>query len=141
DMAIDEPRQERVAGEVHAVSPRRLRLVHHRDDAALLHHHRAAANGLGAGTVDQARADEDGRALHTLSRGSSVSRSPSPSRLMPSTVTRMARPGKVASHHAVDRYTRPSASMPPHVGVGGWTPSPRKDSADWRMVTRASPGV
>ncbi len=39
----------------------------------------------------------------TLRRGSSVSRSPSPSRLIPSTVTRMARPGKVASHQAVER--------------------------------------
>ena len=56
---------------------------------------------------------------------------------MPRTVTRMARPGKVASHHAVERYTRPSASMPPQVGVGGWTPRPRKDSADSMTMTRA----
>ena len=39
----------------------------------------------------------------TLSRGSSVSRRPSPKRLMPSTVMRIARPGNVASHHAVER--------------------------------------
>src|SRR5206468_614499 len=38
----------------------------------------------------------------TLRRGSSVSRNPSPKRLMPSTVTRIARPGNVASHHAVE---------------------------------------
>ena len=48
----------------------------------------------------------------------------------------MASPGKVASHHAVDRYTRPSASIPPHVGVGGWTPSPRNDNADAGHVER-----
>src|SRR5438309_1582238 len=41
-------------------------------------------------------------ARQTLRRGSSVSRSPSPNRLIPSTVTRMASPGKVASHHAVE---------------------------------------
>src|SRR2546425_1037883 len=47
------------------------------------------------------RAALDG-ARQTLRRGSSVSRSPSPNRLIPSTVTRMASPGKVASHHAVE---------------------------------------
>ena len=34
-------------------------------------------------------------------RGSSMSRSPSPRRLMPSTVTKMQRPGKSGSHQAV----------------------------------------
>src|SRR5438034_1590230 len=53
----------------------------------------------------------------------------------------MASPGKVASHHAVDRYTRPSASIPPHVGVGGCTPSPRNDSADSMTMTRAMSSV
>ena len=38
---------------------------------------------------------------HTLRRGSNVSRRPSPKRLIPSTVTRIASPGNVASHHAV----------------------------------------
>jgi anaerobic selenocysteine-containing dehydrogenase len=36
-------------------------------------------------------------------RGSSASRSQSPTRLMPSTSNRMARPGKRASHHPVVR--------------------------------------
>jgi len=36
-----------------------------------------------------------------LSRGSRISRSPSPSRLMPSTVKKMHRPGNSASHHDV----------------------------------------
>ena len=36
-----------------------------------------------------------------LSRGSKMSRSPSPSRLMPSTVVKMHRPGNRASHHEV----------------------------------------
>src|SRR5882724_7718745 len=137
DVTIDEAGQERVAGEIHAVAAGSLRGVHHRRDAALLHHHRAAAHGLGAGAVDEGRAHEDERTGHTLSLGSSVSRRPSPSRLMPSTVTRMARPGKVASHHAVDKYARPSASMPPQVGVGGCTPRPRKDRADSITITRA----
>src|SRR5207249_2901726 len=39
---------------------------------------------------------------YSVRRGSSVSRRPSLNRLMPSTVTRMARPGNVASPHAVE---------------------------------------
>src|SRR3989442_576667 len=42
------------------------------------------------------------QSVQTFRRGSSVSRRPSPKRLMPSTVTRMASPGNVASHHAVE---------------------------------------
>ena len=42
------------------------------------------------------------RSGYTLRRGSSVSRSPSPNRLIPSTVTKIASPGNVASHHAVE---------------------------------------
>src|SRR5262249_48616816 len=54
--------------------------------------------------------DHDGERLgHTIYSprrrrlGSSASRSPSPSRLMPTTVTKMARPGSVAIHQAFDR--------------------------------------
>src|SRR3546814_17443446 len=61
--------------------------------------------------------------------GSSASRSPSPKRLMASTVIRMARPGKVTTHHARVMNSRASASMAPHSGVGGCAPWPRKPSA------------
>src|SRR5262249_17103929 len=47
------------------------------------------------------------------SRGSSVSRSASPSRLAPRTVIMMARPGNVTSHHALAMYSRPWLSMLP----------------------------
>src|SRR5260370_19497877 len=53
------------------------------------------------------------------SRGSSVSRMPSPSRLNASTVTVMARPGKNASHHGGTRAGIESASLVPHAGLGG----------------------
>src|SRR5713101_8871085 len=62
------------------------------------------------------------------SRGSSRSRRPSPMRLKPTTVTRIARPGKVAIHGAVSMNERPVASIDPHSGVGGLAPSPRNES-------------
>src|SRR5215471_12153761 len=63
-------------------------------------------------------------------RGSSASRKPSPKRLNPSTVTKIATPGKVATHHAEARNCRPSTIMLPQLGSGGWAPSPRYDSPD-----------
>ena len=47
------------------------------------------------------RPSTDSSATQTFSRGSRVSRSQSPSRFTASTVSMMARPGNVASHHAV----------------------------------------
>ena len=35
-------------------------------------------------------------------------------------------------------YTRPSPSMLPHAGVGGWIPRPRKDRNDSRTITWAT---
>src|SRR5262249_51639994 len=57
--------------------------------------------------------------------GSDASRSPSPNRLKPSTVTKMASPGNVAIHQAEARNCRPSTTMLPQLGKGGWAPSPR----------------
>src|SRR5215471_1294816 len=52
-------------------------------------------------------ADFEDRGLHAhrerRSRGSTRSRNPSPSRLKPSTVIRIARPGKIEYHHAPGR--------------------------------------
>src|SRR2546425_1926899 len=61
------------------------------------------------------------------SLGSSKSRNPSPMRLKPTTVTRIARPGNVAIHGAVSMNERPVASIDPHSGVGGLAPSPKND--------------
>ena len=47
------------------------------------------------------RPSTDSSATQTFSRGSRVSRSQSPSRFTANTVSMMARPGNVASHHAV----------------------------------------
>src|SRR5229473_2724113 len=60
-------------------------------------------------------------------RGSSASRRPSPNRLNPNTVTKIATPGKVATHHAEARNCRPSTIILPQLGSGGWAPSPRYD--------------
>src|SRR5207249_100624 len=60
--------------------------------------------------------------------GSRTSRRPSPRRLKASTVTMMAMPGNTEIQGAVSRYVRPSFSMLPHDGVGGWAERPRYDS-------------
>src|SRR3546814_7515583 len=72
----------------------------------------------------QKRHDQD-----LFSFGSSASRRPSPIRLMARTVMRIARPGKVTTHHARRMNSRASASIVPHSGAGGWAPMPRKPSA------------
>src|SRR4029078_7525518 len=69
------------------------------------------------------RADDriDALGIHVqlrLSRGSSASRSPSPMRLMASTVMRIARPGKAMIHGWAVMNSRASASMAPHSGMG-----------------------
>src|SRR4029434_4234335 len=51
-----------------------------------------------------------------VTRGSRASRRRSPTRLMASTVKRIARPGKVGSHHATLTKSRPSAIIWPQVG-------------------------
>src|SRR5258708_19717787 len=62
-------------------------------------------------------------------RGSRMSRIPSPSRLKHNTASISARPGKATSHHLpVEMKRAPSATMMPHSGVGGLTPSPIKES-------------
>ena len=58
--------------------------------------------------------------------GSSASRSASPKRLKPNTVTAIARPGKIAIHGAVEAYSSaPPCSIRPQAGTGSCTPSPR----------------
>src|SRR5207249_10477639 len=70
-------------------------------------------------------------------RGFRVSLSPSPSRLMASTVRRMAIPGIVQSHHALRRKVRPAPIMKPQLMVFG-SPSPRNDSADSMRIAVAT---
>src|SRR5262249_4794278 len=67
--------------------------------------------------------------------GSRRSRSQSPSRLKLNTTSRIARPGKNDTHHAVVMNSRPSATIEPQAGVGGGMPAPRNDSAASTMMT------
>src|SRR5439155_6917858 len=71
------------------------------------------------------------RELHrrSIRRGSSTSRSPSPSRLNASAATRIAAPGNVTSHHCVVKYDWPWLTISPHSGVGSCAPRPRNDNA------------
>src|SRR5438309_741951 len=63
-------------------------------------------------------------------RGSSVSRSASPSRVVPNTARLMARPGQITSHGAFSAYSAAAIeSMRPHEGYGSGMPSPRNESA------------
>src|SRR5215213_3476486 len=62
-------------------------------------------------------------------RGSSTSRSPSPSKLNPRTARTMARPAANATCGEVKSTSWPSESIVPQSAVGGCTPSPRNDSA------------
>src|SRR2546428_6506507 len=61
-----------------------------------------------------------------LSRGSRASRRPSPKRLKPSTVTKMARPGNSDSQRLSWMKATLALRSQPQLGVGGWVPSPRK---------------
>src|SRR4051812_12327231 len=61
--------------------------------------------------------------------GLSASCSPSPTRLKARTVSSSAMPGKNMNHHAVSKFETASDSMAPHDGFGGWTPTPRNESA------------
>ena len=60
------------------------------------------------------------------SRGSIASRIPSPSRLKPKTVKKMAKPGNQVSHGASRMNCMPKFSIDPQLAAGGWIPRPRK---------------
>src|SRR5260221_11690644 len=65
---------------------------------------------------------------HVRILGSTISRSPSPSRLKQKTASIRAMPGKKAHHHSPEMMKlAPSATMMPHSGVGGRTPRPMKE--------------
>ena len=50
-------------------------------------------------------------------------------------------PGQVEIHHAESRYSRPSCTIPPQDGVGGWMPRPRNESVASSTMARASSRV
>ena len=102
--------------------------------AAFAHEPKDLARCKGQGNLgqDRPRADGDrevgeGEQVHVtrpLSRGSSASRSPSPSRLSPRTVSTIAIPGNSATCGASVTIVCASASIRPQLGVGGCAPRP-----------------
>ncbi len=74
-------------------------------------------------------------------RGSTASRRPSPRKLTASTVTKMHRPGGIASHGAVPSHGVAVFSKLPQVGVGGCTPKPKNDNADSSRIDRPTARV
>src|SRR5205085_5099399 len=83
---------------------------------------------------------EERQACHhnTAERGSVSSRSLSPIMLNASTVRNIAPAGKNAIDGAVSRLSRPSAIMPPQLGVGGGTPRPKKLNAPSMTIITAT---
>src|SRR5581483_4369192 len=78
---------------------------------------------------------EDGAHRVGTRRGSRTSRSPSPSRLNATAVSRIAAPGNVTSHHWVVKYDWPWLTIRPQSGVGSCAPRPRNESADAVRMT------
>src|SRR5690606_7989686 len=67
--------------------------------------------------------------------------SASPTRFTATTVSTMATPGARLIHGAVTSSERDQKIMPPQEGVGGWTPSPRKDSPASSRITSPTASV
>src|SRR5262249_38713586 len=88
------------------------------------------------GALPVARGDVHRR----LAFGSRKSRTPSPRKLKPSTTVKIAKPGKAATHHC-STSSRPSATIEPHSGVGGTTPSPRKERPAKVMIALPTSSV
>src|ERR1700738_1935381 len=91
---------------------------------------RAARGGLRNLHIFDHQSRRDLRRLppdqRSRSLGSRASRSGSPNRRKPKTVSAIARPGKTAIHGAVEAYSSaPPCSIRPQAGTGSCTPRPR----------------
>src|SRR5690606_35764176 len=100
------------------------RIVRHRVHPSIRH-----AVALRAG------ANACGLASSRPMRGSSASRRPSPRRCDAVTVMTTASPAAKGIHHSEKICPRLSWIIPPHVGVGGVMPRPRKPSDASRRIT------
>ena len=63
---------------------------------------------------------------------------PSPNKLKTVTVTKMAKPGIIANHHAL-KYPRAPESILPQVTSSGFIPIPRKERLDSNKIAPATP--
>src|SRR6185312_16675174 len=119
-------RQHRLAG---------ARFTDHAEDLVTREDQARVRNGLRPvgprRKVDGQVPDVEDRVLHQSlrSRGFSASLRPSPTRLIASTVTRIATPGIAQSHHARCRKSRAAPTMNPQLITFG-SERPRNDSAD-----------
>ena len=81
------------------------------------------------------------QALTWLFLGSKASRRPSPIRKIDRIRMMRKTTGKTKSHHSVVAESWPWSTSSPSETAGGWTPSPRKDSVDSKMMLRATVSV
>src|SRR6185503_8169805 len=84
---------------------------------------------------------EPGRYSGYFRRGSRASRRPSPKRLKPRTVTKMAMPGKSEIHGFDWMNATFALRSQPQLGVGGCVPGRRKESVASTMIEVAVPSV
>src|SRR5579885_1958401 len=56
-------------------------------------------------------------------------------------LTKIANPGKSASHQAISMKSRDCERISPHDGVGGCTPNPKNDRLDSTKIDDATPKV
>src|SRR3981081_2554796 len=78
---------------------------------------------------------------HRRRSAPSMSRSPSPKRLMPSTSTNSTTPGVMITHGLKNMYSLASAIISPQLGKGGGTPRPRNDKAASSRIASAISSV
>src|SRR6185437_6082478 len=108
-----------------------LAAIERQPDAVERMHHPRPGSELDRQILDLEKRRLGPRAVraHMRFRGSITSRHPSPRRLKQKTASISAKPGKSATHHPPETMKlAPSATMIPHSGVGGRTPSPMKES-------------
>src|SRR5918996_2751911 len=74
----------------------------------------------------------------SLSFGSRTSRRASPKKLKDSTTRKMAMPGERVSQGARSMVSKALRNMPPQVGVGGFTPTPKKLSEASSKIAEAT---
>ncbi|MPL75522.1 hypothetical protein SDC9_21346 [bioreactor metagenome] len=103
----------------------RARFADKAEDLARLKVQRDVAQHLGRADADAEAPDrKQAHVSRPRSRGSSASRSPSPRRLSPNTVSTIASPGNSATCGAIATIVCASASIRPQLAVGGCAPRP-----------------
>src|SRR5881409_3788064 len=126
DEAENGERRDGLAAPRLAHDTERLTRLHLEGDA--VHRARRAAALLGDEVGLEVTHAEQGLCHAASLRGSSASRSASPTAFSAMTTSEIATPGKVDDHQATAILCQPSAIILPQLGAGEGTPRPRNES-------------